>query len=98
MKDIHIHALEDQLASGENLEIIDVREPYELEQGHIPGVINIPLGDLPASLSELKKDTRYYFICLTGARSQTAVSWLDNQGYDVVNVSGGMMAYTGQVI
>lgn len=95
MKAIAINDIVTKLENKENVQVIDVREPYELLDGKIPGAINIPLGQIPYRLSDLDKNTPYYVVCLSGARSQSAVQFLENQGYDVTNLTGGMMFYQG---
>lgn len=73
--------------------VLDVREQDEWDAGHIEGAVHIPLGELPLRLDELDPDTDYRVICLRGGRSAQAAQWLTNQGYSVVNVSGGMDAW-----
>ncbi len=76
--------------------MIDVREQDEWDAGHAPGAIHIPLGDLPARLSELPDtDTTIPIVCRSGARSGRAVAWLVQQGFDTANVGGGMQAWVG---
>lgn len=73
--------------------VIDVREQNEWDAGHAPGAIHIPLGELPARLGELPEaDERdpLRIICRSGGRSARAVAWLEQQGFDVANVEGGM--------
>lgn len=95
MKAIAINDINEKLTNNENINVIDVREPFELLEGKIPGAINIPLGEIPYRLNELDKNTPYHVVCLSGARSQSAVQYLDNQGFDVTNLTGGMMFYQG---
>lgn len=74
--------------------VVDVREPDEWAAGHAPGAVHIPLGDLPARVDELPEtDTSLPVICRSGGRSGRAVQWLVQQGFDVVNVDGGMRAW-----
>ncbi|WP_157073265.1 rhodanese-like domain-containing protein [Kribbia dieselivorans] len=70
--------------------MIDVRERDEWDAGHAPQAIHIPLGDLPARLGELPETEPLPLICRSGGRSGRAGQWLAAQGYDVVNVDGGM--------
>ncbi|MGN6413644.1 rhodanese-like domain-containing protein [Flexivirga sp.] len=73
--------------------MIDVREQNEWDAGHAPGAIHIPLGDLPARLDDLpESDERdpLPIMCRSGNRSGRAVAWLSQQGFDVINVDGGM--------
>ena len=73
--------------------ILDVREDYEWEAGHVDGAIHIPLEQLPARLEELAPDTDLYVICRTGGRSFRAATWLTQNGYSSFNVVGGMGAW-----
>lgn len=75
--------------------VIDVREPYELRSGIIPGAINIPLGQLADRLSELDRGQRWVTVCASGNRSQQASAYLADHGYQVANVVGGMSLWMG---
>ncbi|GAA1882018.1 rhodanese-like domain-containing protein [Lapillicoccus jejuensis] len=75
--------------------LLDVREQDEWDAGHAPGAVHIPLGDLPARVGELPQvDGPLAVTCKAGGRSARAVAWLSQQGYDVVNVDGGMGAWS----
>lgn len=74
--------------------LIDVREPWEYEEQHIPGARLIPLGELPERIAEVPTDSEVYVHCRTGGRSSRAVSYLRSQGRDQVrNVRGGLEAW-----
>lgn len=74
--------------------LLDVREPDEWAAGHAPGAVHIPLGEIPTRLDELPEtDEPLAVVCRSGGRSQRAVQWLVQQGFDVVNVEGGMRAW-----
>lgn len=74
--------------------IIDIREPYELNQGYIEGARNIPMGILLMDPDNyLDKKEKYYIVCQSGGRSGRACMMLAAKGFDVVNVIGGMYAY-----
>jgi rhodanese-related sulfurtransferase len=73
--------------------LVDVREPDEFEQARVPGARLIPLADVPERIEEIPSDTRVYVICAGGGRSAKAVEYLNNQGYDTVNVAGGTKAW-----
>lgn len=77
----------------ENIVILDVRDKEPFEQNHLSEAFNIPLNELPAKLAELDDETTYYIICTLGIRSNQACEFLAQEGYDVVNVEGGMQAY-----
>ena len=81
--------LENKIA--EKPQIIDVREPHEFRSGHIPGAKNVPLGKVAQYIPSGKT----YVVCQSGMRSKQATKALLKQGYDVVNVRGGMMSWTG---
>src|SRR5699024_9410275 len=74
----------------EGATIVDVREDDEWEAGHIEGAYHVPLGELPARLDDLPLDDDMYVICRTGGRSNRAVAWLNQNGFDAFNVQGGM--------
>ncbi|RKD69449.1 rhodanese-related sulfurtransferase [Sinobaca qinghaiensis] len=76
--------------------IIDVREPNETAAGHIPGADLIPLGELLTRLDELNKDTEYTMVCRSGSRSGLAAEWLQERGYRVKNMQGGMLEWSGK--
>ena len=83
---------------NEGFIVLDVREPNEFAEGHIPAAQNKPLSALQQDdFSELSKEEQYIIICRSGNRSQTASEILANAGYEVVNVSAGMSSWTGAI-
>ena len=76
----------------EDFVLLDVREDDEWQAGHAPGALHVPLGQVPARLGEIP-DGEVHVICRSGGRSGQAVAWLTRNGYDVVNVDGGMHAW-----
>ena len=95
---ITVDRLREMMENDSNLVLLDVRNPYELEDkslGHIDGVLNIPLPELEARLSELDefKDKNIAVICRSGRRSGTATDLLVKNGFNAVNVLGGMVQY-----
>lgn len=76
---------------SEKPQVIDVREPHEFKNGHIPGAKNVPLGKIPAYTPK----GQVYVVCQSGMRSKRAAKMLLKQGHDVTNVRGGMMAWAG---
>lgn len=81
----------DQLPADATL--LDVREPDEWAAGHAERATHVPLGEVPDRLAELPHGSPLYVVCRSGARSGRAVDWLQRQGVDAVNVSGGMRAW-----
>ena len=78
-----------------DLVVLDVREQHEWDAGHIEGARHVPLGDVPARVGELDPTVRTLVVCHVGGRSARAGAWLAQQGYDVVNLAGGMDAWQG---
>ncbi|MCM3710436.1 rhodanese-like domain-containing protein [Sporosarcina luteola] len=97
MKEMTTTELQKQLENGETVNMIDVREEDEVEQGMIPGAIHIPLGEVPERLEELEKAEPYVLICRSGGRSGRAAEFLEAKGYDVTNMVGGMLDWQGDV-
>jgi rhodanese-related sulfurtransferase len=82
------------LRDNPNVALIDVREQYEYDEGHIPGVTLIPLGTIPNRLNEIPTDKEVIFVCRSGNRSNQATQFLQQQGFDNVhNMLGGMNAW-----
>ncbi|WP_339924651.1 rhodanese-like domain-containing protein [uncultured Cyclobacterium sp.] len=95
MKDIEVEELKERLDNKEQFVFLDVRETYEYEDDNL-GAKNIPLAQLPNSLSELEmnKEDEIIVHCRSGARSANAKLFLESKGYTKVrNVLGGILAY-----
>ena len=95
---ITVEQLREMMRSDSSLVLLDVRNPHELEDkslGHIDGVLNIPLPELEKRLGELDefKDKDIAVICRSGRRSGTATDLLVKNGFNAVNVLGGMVQY-----
>ena len=74
--------------------VVDVREDNEWHAGHAPNAIHVPMGTVPDNLDALPDtDATIPVICRSGGRSERVVQWLGQQGFDVVNVDGGMRAW-----
>lgn len=87
----------EQLLKKQTPNVIDVREEYEFEDGHIKGAELIPLGTIPQNLEKMDKSKEYHLICYSGARSARGAKYLADLGYQIVNVMGGMSAYRGEM-
>jgi rhodanese-related sulfurtransferase len=84
----------DVLLRQNAVRLLDVREPSEFRQGHVPGAVNVPTGKLAAQLGNLKKDKPYAVICASGSRSMGATARLLDNGFEgAVSVSGGTSAW-----
>ncbi|ASO17750.1 Thiosulfate sulfurtransferase GlpE [Actinoalloteichus hoggarensis] len=73
--------------------LLDVREDDEWQAGHAPDALHIPLGELGARLGELPTDHDVFVVCRSGGRSARATAYLNQNGWDAVNVDGGMKAW-----
>ncbi|MBK3299045.1 MAG: rhodanese-like domain-containing protein [Streptococcus sp.] len=82
-----------QLYQNEQLSLVDVREVEEFEALHLEGAHNLPLSQLTDTYDQLDKDLLHYVICKSGMRSARACQFLAEQGYEVINVQGGMTAF-----
>lgn len=82
-----------QLYQKESLSVLDVREVEEFEVLHLEGAHNFPLSQLADTYKQLDKNNPYYVICKSGMRSARACQFLAEQGYEVINVLGGMDAF-----
>lgn len=97
MKEITAKELEEKIEAGEKVNVIDVREDEEVATGMIPGAKHLPLGDVPERMDEMNQKEHYYLVCRSGGRSGRACTYLEEQGYDVTNVAGGMLDWEGEV-
>lgn len=92
-KVINVNDIDELIGS---IDLIDIREDYEYKGGTIKSAKNIPMGELLNEPDKyLDKSKEYYIMCQSGGRSSRACSNLSNQGFKVVNVSGGMGSYVG---
>ena len=92
MKEIQFSSFYQAYQKGD-LHVLDVREQEEYDALHIDGVRLLPLSELADRYQELELDQPYYVICKSGRRSARACQFLEEQGYDVTNVQGGMDAF-----
>nr|WP_174498043.1 rhodanese-like domain-containing protein [Salirhabdus euzebyi] len=99
VKEITPEMLEGLIETNSNrYEIIDVREDEEVEQGMIEGAQHIPLQQIPESINKFNKETEYVIVCRSGRRSHNACLYLQEHGYKVRNLVGGMLEWNGEVI
>lgn len=78
-------------AEGEQIQVVDVRELWEWQTGHIEGASHIPLGALPSQLHTLDKSRDLIVVCHSGGRSAHATKLLQDKGFTkALNMVGGM--------
>jgi len=90
--------VEEQMEKDDNMVIIDVREDEEVAQGMIEDARHIALQHIPYSIHELDKDKHYVLVCRSGGRSNTAAEYMNEHGFRVSNMVGGMLEWEGEVI
>ena len=82
-----------RLSRGEDVFLLDVREPDEVEEWAYPIGVNIPLGQLGARVDELPRDTTIVVACHVGGRSAQAATALSQAGWTAENLTGGAVAW-----
>lgn len=93
-KEITPQQVAELLKNGEVPTLLDVREPVEWVEGHVIGAKHIPLGQLLMRIDELDPNEETIVMCLSGGRSGLACELLSEKGYKVVNMMGGLSAWT----
>jgi hydroxyacylglutathione hydrolase len=92
---VELHEIIKSCTNGDCPVVVDVREPWEYRQGHVPGAVLIPLGQLSSRVGELDRERPVAVICASGNRSQSAAALLGQKGFKTIyNVSGGTGAWT----
>lgn len=95
VKEITPDELKEKLSKGETLYIVDVREDEEVAEGMIPEAVHMKMGDIPDKLDFFQKDVPYIFVCRSGKRGENVCLYLMDKGFDVTNMVGGMLEWTG---
>ncbi|TYR82082.1 rhodanese-like domain-containing protein [Priestia megaterium] len=99
MEDVKIittDELHKRLENGEELHLVDVREDEEVAEAIIPSAKHIRMNDIPSQIDYFDKDKEYIFICRSGRRSENVCYYLQEQGYKVRNMIGGMLEWNGK--
>ena len=86
------YEIEDLVKNGEY--ILDVREEYEVKNGAIPNIVNIPLDQLRDRLDEIPKDKKIYVCCQIGLRGYIGCTILNQHGFNTSNIDGGYKTYS----
>lgn len=96
--EITVKEVNERLARGEKLFLVDVRDPWEYELCRIPGAKHIPLGSLPASLNALPDAEEVICYCHHGMRSLNAAAWLRQQGVEnAKSLAGGIDRWSVEI-
>jgi adenylyltransferase/sulfurtransferase len=94
---ISVKDLKARRDAGEDIFLLDVREPYEVQIAQIGGTV-IPQNDVPQRLAEIPRDREIVVHCRSGARSQRIAEFLKQSGYqNVVNLAGGILAWSDEI-
>lgn len=98
MKSVNVIELKNMLDAKEDIQLIDVREDYEYENGNL-GALHIPLGEIPARQDEILKNKKVIIHCRSGVRSANAISFLEQSfGFtNLHNLEGGIMAWAREI-
>ena len=98
MKEITVQELKEKLDNQEDIQVIDVREPYEFDIVNI-GAELIPMAEINGSIDKVSRDKQVIVHCRSGARSAAVIESLErNHGYsNLYNLKGGILAYADQV-
>ena len=80
-------------AAASDVVILDVREYEEWMSGRVPDAVHIPMSELMARVDEIDRTKRVICVCRSGNRSARVTAWLRQQGFDAVNMTGGMSAW-----
>ncbi len=92
-----VKELKRRIDAGEDVQLIDVREPYEYQIAQIGGKL-IPQNDVPQRLAEIDRDREVIVQCRSGARSQRIAEFLKQSGYSrVANLAGGILAWSDEI-
>ncbi len=95
---ITVRELKDRLDKGDDIFILDVREPHEFSMAKIEGSVLIPLGTIPNSLDQLDPNREIVAMCHKGMRSADAMGFLLQQGFsNVKNLVGGIDAWSVEI-
>lgn len=87
-----------RLAAGEDLVLLDVREPEELAICRLPNAISMPMGEVPRRLGELERSATIVCICHHGIRSANVAGLLARAGFSsVLNLAGGVERWALEV-
>lgn len=82
------------LLGRDDVVLIDVREQWEYDEGHIPGITHIPMGEIASRLNEIPQDKTVVLTCRSGNRSGQVFDFLQQNGFDNVhNMQGGILAW-----
>jgi rhodanese-related sulfurtransferase len=93
MKEITAEELKKLKDSGEDFQLIDVREEYEYEEMNLGGTL-IPMGEISSRTEEVARDKKVVIHCRSGKRSAAVIAMLERDGFaNLYNLKGGILAW-----
>jgi len=97
MQEISVSELKTRLDNGDDIQVIDIREDYEVEIATLGGE-HLPMGEVMDNLDKIRKDCDVIVHCRSGARSGNVVTYLTQNGYDnLYNLTGGILAWSAEI-
>lgn len=91
--DVQPGELAEWMGREDEPQVIDVREPYEREAGHIDGTVHIPMVELTARAGEIDRERPVVFYCRVGSRSDMAAQAFRASGYQALSLVGGLVRW-----
>ena len=79
--------------ADDSAQVVDVREPYERDAGHIAGTVHLALGELAAEAESLERERPVIFYCHSGSRSLMAAAAFRQAGFEAYSMAGGIEAW-----
>jgi rhodanese-related sulfurtransferase len=79
---------------GDDLTLLDVREDWELGVARVPDIVHIPMGQVANRLNEIERDKPVVVLCRSGRRSLEVAKFLQQNGFEAVNLAGGILAWS----
>ena len=99
MEEITATELKQRLDQGDDIQIIDVREDYEVALGRIPNAVHIPLAQVMSRMNEIEPNRETVVYCKMGGRSARAIDALQRSGFSgkLINLKGGIIGWANDV-
>ena len=97
MKSITVQELKQSMDDREKFTLLDVREEREFIMASIEGSTHIPMMAIPYQLDTINLDAPVYILCHSGVRSAQACLYLEQKGFDAINILGGIHAWSLEI-
>ena len=99
MEQITSTDLKQRLDKGDDIQVVDVREDYEVAMGQIPNAVHIPLGQVLNRRDEIDPTRETVVYCKMGGRSARAIDALQHSGFSgkLINLQGGIIGWSNEV-